>query len=312
MIILNAIGSIFSIIIMISIGYILTTKKWLDEKVADAFVKLVVNISLPGLMINDILSTFDKSKLSHLASGLAVPFLSIGICYFIAVIISKLIKVPRSRQGLFQSMFFVSNTIFIGLPVNLALFGTPSIPYVFLYYIANTSFFWTIGVYGISKDGNKNCESIFSKNTLKRIISPPLMGFVIGIILILLEIKLPKFIMDSCRYLGNLTTPLSMIFIGITLHSIKLSKIKLSRDMIFLMIGRFVISPFIVFLLLKFYHIPKLMGNVFIIQSAMPVMTNSSIIAKSYNADYEYATFMTVLTTILSLVFIPFYMLIIN
>ena len=56
-------------------------------------------------------------------------------------------------MGTFASMFTLSNTIFIGLPVNFVLFGEGSLPYVLLNYIANTSFFWTIGAYSIARDG---------------------------------------------------------------------------------------------------------------------------------------------------------------
>jgi len=61
-------------------------------------------------------------------------------------------NVRKDRRGTFASMFSLSNTIFIGLPVNLMLFGDSSLSYALLYYIANTILFWTIGVYGIARD----------------------------------------------------------------------------------------------------------------------------------------------------------------
>lgn len=309
---INALGSVFSIVIMISIGYILTAKGWFDDKVSKVFSKLVCNLALPGLMISDLMSNFDQEKLSHLSKGLIVPFLSIGICYLISMAASKIIKVKKGRIGIFRSMFFVSNSIFIGLPVNMALFGGVSVPYVLLYYIANTSFFWTIGVFGICKDGQADCKecgvSIFSVETLKRILSPPLMGFIIAIILIMLNIKLPKFMLDTCKYFGNLTTPLSMLFIGITIYSVDLKEIKIDVDMIVVLLGRFLVSPIITFAVAYYHPIPNLMKEVFVIQAAMPVMTNTAIVARSYGADHKYATVMTVVTTILSLIFIPIYM----
>jgi predicted permease len=54
------------------------------------------------------------------------------------------------------------------------------------------------------------------------------------------------------------------------------------------------------------------MTKVFIIQAAMPVITQSAIIAKAYGADYEYATVMVTVTTIISIVFIPIYMVLLN
>lgn len=308
MIIFSAAGSVFSIVIMICVGYILTAKKWFDESASKLFSKLVCNIALPCLMISDLVGNFNREKLDGLSSGLIVPFSSMAICYVIGMLVSKLIKVEKKRVGTFRSMFFVSNSIFIGLPINMALFGESSIPYVLLYYIANTTFFWTIGAYGISKDGNVNSSRIFSKETLVRLISPPLMGFVIGIILILCNIHLPKFVLDTCRYLGNLTTPLSMLFIGIIIYSVDLKKIRPNLEMAAVFAGRFLISPIIIYFAGKYLGLPELMEKVFVIQAAMPVMTNTSIVAKQYNADYEYAAVMTVVTTISSLVFIPIYM----
>lgn len=54
--------------------------------------------------------------------------------------------------------------MFIGLPVNLALFGEKSIPAVMLYYMVNTTFFWTLGVHNIVQDtlsDTKNKTSVF-------------------------------------------------------------------------------------------------------------------------------------------------------
>ncbi|MFL0250870.1 AEC family transporter [Clostridium neuense] len=312
MVLLNAIQGILTIVIMISIGYVLTEKKWFNEETSKSFAKLVTNVSLPALMVSDIMGNFTKGKLMNLSKGLIAPFLSIAACYIIAIAVSKILKVQKSRQGTFQSMFFNSNTIFIGLPVNIALFGEKSVPYVLLYYIANTTFFWTLGVYCISKDAPGEHGGILSKTTIKRIISPPLLGFIIAIILVLLKIELPLFIMNTCKYLGNLTTPLSMIFIGISIHSVKLKELKIDKDVIGVLLGRFLVCPLIMIIILILIPIPKLMKDVFIMQSAMPVMTNAPIIAKVYGADSKYAAVMVTLSTVLSMITIPIFMVIMS
>ena len=310
MIFFNALQSILSIVIMIIIGYLLTSKGWLNEEASKIFSKLVCNIALPCLMLVDLMNNFSKDKLIHLGSGLIIPFVSMAAGYFIAILVSKTLKIDDKSAGTFRSMFFVSSSIFVGLPVNLALFGESSVPYVLLYYIANTTFFWTLGVYDISKDGTSGkCSKIFSSATLKRLISPPLMGFIFALVLIMLNITPPRFVMDTCKYVGGLTTPLSMLFIGITMHSVDFKEVKIKKDMIALFIGRFLVSPLLVFLLCLYFPIPPLMKNVFIIQAAMPVMTNTAIVAKSFGANHKYASLMTVTTTLLSILFIPFYMI---
>ena len=43
---------------MIAIGYLLTKISWIDKKGAQLFSKLVVNVSLPALMINNLMNNF--------------------------------------------------------------------------------------------------------------------------------------------------------------------------------------------------------------------------------------------------------------
>jgi malate permease and related proteins len=307
MIMLNAAQSILSIVVMIGIGYILAGKGWFNENTSKLFSKIVVNIALPALMISSLMGTFTRESLSQAGLGLLIPFMSIVISYLASVIIAKLIKIKPERKGTFQCMFFLSNTLFIGLPLNLALFGETSVPYVLYYYFSNSVIFWTLGVYLIRKDSGLNNSKIFSIDTLKKIFTPPLMGFITATILIMLGIQLPSFIMDSCKYIGNLTTPLSMFFIGIVIKSINLKNLKFDKDMLWVIIGRFVAAPLITYILSEVFSVPSLMKSVFVIQAALPVMANTAIITREYNADYEYAAVMIALTTIASLVFIPVY-----
>ena len=300
--------SILSILIMIMIGYFLAYKELLDEKAINLITKIVINISLPAMMLNTILSNFTKEKLISDSSGLVVPFLTIGCCFIIAKLFANIAKVKDSRRGLFVSMFFNSNTIFMGIPINLALFGEESMPYVLLYYIANTAFFWTLGIYEIARDGNKKTLKFFSMDFAKRILSPPLIGFLVAMILLLLNIKLPSFIMDTSKYLGNLTTPLSMFFIGASIYLVNLKSLKFSLDIVWILLGRFVISPLLVILIVPRFPIPHLMASVFVVQAAMPVMTNSAIIAKAYDSDYNFASLMIAITTIGTLIVIPIIM----
>ncbi|WZK65885.1 hypothetical protein V3472_12050 [Lacticaseibacillus rhamnosus] len=49
-------------------------------------------------------------------------------------------------------MFVNANTIFIGLPLNLALFGDKAVPYFLMYYVVNTVSTWTVGAFIMAWD----------------------------------------------------------------------------------------------------------------------------------------------------------------
>lgn len=308
MIILDSIQSILPIIIMIAVGYVLTRKGWFNTDTSNLFSKLVTSVALPPYMIYNIMSTYTKDKLIEAGPGLIVPFASIAAAYLLAMGISVVFGIKRQRRGAFRSMFALSNTIFVGLPICLALFGEQSTPYVLLYYIANTTIFWTIGVYGIGCDGQQTKTSIFNIDTIKRIFSPPLIAFILAVILVLLDVQLPHFIMDTCRYIGNLTTPMAMLFIGIVIATTGIKGVKIDADIIMLMAGRFIITPIITLLLSYFLPMPDLMRRVFVIMAAMPAMGQTPILCKSYDADYQYAAAAVTLTTIISMIAIPLYM----
>lgn len=307
---LTSVESILPVIIIILVGYFSARMGWIDEKVGNAFTKIILNISLPCYMIWNITNFFDRDKFLMLFSGMLIPFLSMLIGYAMSILLSILFKIPKEKKGVFRTAFFCSNTIFVGLPINLALFGEKSVPYVLLYYIVNTTLFWTVGVYEISKDG-LTAVPLLSLSSLKKIATPALLGFVIGLILIFLRISLPSFAMESFHSLGNLTTPLALIFIGFALYSIHLSELKINKEILLVLFGRFIFSPLLVFVLLHFIHVPTLMAKVFIIQSAMPVMTNISIVAKGYGSDYKFASFATAITSVACVLVIPCLMMLV-
>lgn len=303
---------VLSMMIMIAIGYVLTGIYWFDEAFSNSIVKLVITISMPMMMLNTITSNFDKSSFLAMIKLAAIPFISIIICYLVSILFSKILNIEPNKRGVYRTLFFNSNSIFMGLPVNVALLGEVCIPYVLLYYIANTTCFWTIGINEISKDVNKKfgkkTEPIFSKGALKKIMSPSLIAYLIGILVVVMNVKLPLFLQDASKSLGALTTPLSMIFIGCILYTININDIKFDKFNISILVGRFIISPGIMLILTKIIPVPPIMRSVFVIQSAMPTMTSSAIVAKSYGADEKTAVVAIWMTTIVFLISLPFYM----
>lgn len=309
---INALQSVLTLVVIITAGYILTRKGWFNEDISKLFSKMIVYVSLPALIIFNLLSSFDKKSIMEMGIGFLVPFVIISASYVLGAVVARLIRVEESKRGIFQAMFVFSNAIFSGLPINVALFGEKSVPFVTIYYIANTTMFWILGVYGMHRDGAGRHEPIFSKETLKKIISPSLIAFAFALLLIFMEVKLPRFLMDSCKYVGNLTTPISMIFLGIIIYYIDFKAVKIEKNMFVLLIGKFVVTPLLFFFLLRYIAIPDLMKKVYVIEAAMPVMTQIAIVAQAYDADHRYATVMVTVSTVISLFSIPFYMVILS
>ncbi|MCH4172146.1 MAG: AEC family transporter [Lactobacillus sp.] len=307
----GSLSGVLIILVMIAVGYVLTRAGWFDDQASRLIARLVTQVALPCYMIDTIMRDFSKKQLQTLLPDLRFPVISMIILFALSFAAVQVFQIRKSRVGLFKSMFFNSNTVFIGLPVNKALFGNASLPYVLVYYMANTFFFWTLGVYLIKKDGTGEASFNFL-TAIKKVFSPPLFGFILGVIFVLLGWHLPVFIMSDFYYIGALTIPLSMFFIGIQIALVGLRHFSFSKDSLGILLGRFILAPIIMACLVLPTHLPVLLKQVFIMQSAMPVMTNAPVVSKLYGADADYAAIMVTESTVISMAVIPILMTLIQ
>ena len=303
-----AISSVLTIFIIVGVGYFFTKDGYFNEDTGGLFTKIIVNISLPPMIVYSLTTSFTKLELLNSFVYMLIPLAGVLVCGLLGFAGAKLTGVAPHRQGVFITMFLASNTIFIGMPVNLALFGEKSVPHLLLYYAVNTTVFWTFGIWLIHRDAGLK-GSIFTKENMKKLVNPPFTALWLGFLVVFCQLKFPEFLLNSMKYIGGLTTPLSLLFIGITFKYIRLKEIPFDREMVVLMFGRFILSPGVVLLLGLFFKLPPLMLKVFVIQAGMPIITQSAISASSCGADYKYATSMVTVSNGLSLFFIPLYML---
>lgn len=146
----------------------------------------------------------------------------------------------------------------------------------------------------------------------KKLFPPPLLGFIVALIFLFLSIPVPAFINSTLGYLGGIVTPLSLIYIGIVLHNAGLKSIKFDRDTIFALIGRFIFSPIVMLILIKFSsdilplkELSAIEVKTFIVQSAAPALAVLPILVNEAKGDVEYATNVVTTSTLLFVIVIP-------
>ncbi|KRN12363.1 L-malate uniport protein [Fructilactobacillus fructivorans] len=316
---ITSLESVAEIVIVIALGYFLRK----SGKFADSFKGnisfLIMNVALPISIFVSVLDNLTRGKLVGLAGGLLYTLISFALGYIVAIALVYILKIRKGRRGTFINMAVNANTIFIGLPLNMALFGTSGMTYFLIYYVMNTISTWAIGIFFISGD-DPTKEKGSSKGSFnwKKLLPAPLIGFLIALAWILIvNVKLPMWIDKTCNMIGGLVTPLSLIYIGIILADAGLSSIHFDKDSIAALIARFVIAPAIMIgTLLVFMHtgagIPNIEFGTLVIQSATPGLTVLPILVSQSHGDVDYATNLVVTSTILFVIVVPILMAIIN
>lgn len=313
---------IIVIFLLIGLGVMVAGLKWVSRDVARVFSKIVINLAIPGTLIYNFSANFTRQQLLASWLPLLVIFLAMPLAFLVGWLMTSLLRVPSGRRGVFTVLLSLSNSMFIGFPVAYALFGDSGMPYAIFYYLANTTVFWTLGYLAIRKDADimtGRTSKVGFGNVIKKLITPPIITIILMFTVVLADIKLPDFMLETAKYIGGMTTPLSLIFTGCMLFFLGPKGLEFEKGMVSVLFGRFVLIPALCFgvCMLAIAISPQqdelyLMRNVFTVQMGLPALMQTTIVSEIYGADVKFATKNVLSTTLFSLLIIPAYMILLT
>lgn len=150
----------------------------------------------------------------------------------------------------------------------------------------------------------------------------PSVGFLVALVFLLLNIPFVKvswlgFAVNTLDYVGNLVTPLSLLYIGIILADAGFKAIRFDRNSVVALLGRFIVAPALIFALITLglhlgFNVPSLEAKTLIVQAATPGLAVLPILANEGHGDVEYATNVVTLSTVLFTIVVPILMMLIQ
>ncbi|MEE0680723.1 MAG: AEC family transporter [Candidatus Gastranaerophilaceae bacterium] len=306
---LHSLSAVLLVLMIISVGYAFGRFGWMRKEHKKFVIKLIINVGMPALCAYNIFTQFSSEMLSGAGYLVLLPILSMAATLILGVLLSKLLRIERIRRGGFIVMCAFSNSIFVGLPMCRELFGEAAVPYVMFFYLVNTSLFWTIGNSLIQRSGDREGTKHSFVNDAKRMATPPLITLLVCIPLLLIGFEPPRLLISFCSYLGNIVTPLALLYVGYLLFETGIKNIRIDRGMTAVMLMRFIIAPATMLLLCTMVGFGGIGENVFVIEAAMPVMTQAVVVASSVEADEKYVAAGMSLTTLACFIAVPLLML---
>ena len=129
----------------------------------------------------------------------------------------------------------------------------------------------------------------------------------VGIFLFVTQIRLPEILSSCLSSVAGLNTPLAMFTVGVYLAQTDLKKMLGRRSLYLISALRLLVIPGLSLLLLMLFPVSmEQMRTVLLIVAACPVGSNVAVYAQLHNKDYPYAVETVVISTLLSIVTIPF------
>ena len=305
---LHAVASVTIILLLTATGYFCAAMGWMSPQAKRFISKFTMSVAIPCMCVYGLTNNLTHELLAGSLGFLLVPLLSTVGAFLLSLLVGRLLKLPRKRLGVFMMMCSVSNAIFIGLPMCTELFGEACTPYVMLYYLVNTSFVQLVGLSLVRWSGEGGG---FDKRMIKKFLTTPaVIGVLVSFVLVFTGIRLPSLVMSYCKYMNNLVTPLALLLTGYIIYEIRLKNLKLDRDLAIMLLFRFLLVPGVSFALCELFGVAGLGRSVLLVETAMPVVTQTVVAAADYGADEQFAAQGAALSTLACFVVIPVLMLI--
>lgn len=295
------ITSMVELFIIIFVGYFIYKAKIVDDNFTKKFTKLVLDVTLPAMILASVLTLEERQELYDVITAIAVAaalfFVVLpGIGFFLA----KLIRAKKEQIGLYTFMNAYSNVGFMGFPVIEGLCGSVGLFYAAIFNLIFNLSTYTLGIWMMNK-GREDAE----KFNVKRLLSPGVLLSALSIVIYFLDIKFPTVITETIESIGSITSPAAMLLIGCSLATMDIKSVFTEVRIYPWTIIKQLIIPLLLWFPLTMIIKNELVLNVTYVLIAMPVANSAVLFATNYGGDSELAAKTTFITTLISLITVP-------
>lgn len=288
-----------------AIGFILYKMNILTSDANKKMSALIVNVTCPCLII------YSVSDVSHDDPQLVLKLFAAGVIIYLLLplfswVVVRLMRVPEELRGTYMCMFMFSNNQFMGFPVVQALYGESAIFYATIFNMPFNIILFSLGLNLLHKDASVTTgEYKKEKFNPKNLINMGIISAVAAMIIYFANLKLPDLFYECLSFVGNITTPLSMIIIGSSLAAASLKEIKSEKGVWPMLPVRLAVIPFLTWCFMHLFTTDPTIIGVATVTLGMPIASMVAMSAVQYERQSKCASIGVAVSTICSMVTIP-------
>ncbi|MBQ9019733.1 AEC family transporter [Candidatus Saccharibacteria bacterium] len=291
----SRLGAIGLILIL---GFFLGKKKYISLETNRQLVNLLLTVFMPASLFTAFPSEFNQEALQLFFAGLVGGI----IVMLILILVSKIIFMKGIYKGELryesQFAFVFNNATFLGYPIVANTFGeTGIIAYCGFIIAFNIALF----SYGIWLFERKITPKLF----LEVVKNPNIIAVLLGMLFYLTGLTLPAFATDAVAFVGNATTPLSIICVGFMLSRADFKKIIKKWRLLVTCLLQLILAPVITFFALKLMHFPDEVIAVCTLIQALPTATSLGLFATKYKGNEIESSELVAISTLMSIITLP-------
>lgn len=306
---ITAFDAVLPLFLIILTGLLFSRAKMASEEWVEVLNRFALWIGFPALVIN-LLARVDLSG-GHYNRMMLVNSVYFILCTLLAFPYSRLFRFSRLRR---QTLFLIlayGNVTYLGIPVLQTVLGEGALPAGGL--LSAVYVFWllTLGLLLVETGGEEPFHPRLL--ALKLLTNPLLLSVIIGLVLSLTGFRLPGILTRSLTMLSQSVTPVVLFSLGIFMGFQKIGPL---REW-----GQVALFSLVIMLLLPglFYLVAAKTGwlegvdlQASILEAAMPVGLTPYALSQQYRLDTSFTARVVLLSTSLSLLFLPLWIVILG
>ncbi len=299
--------NVLTMLMYMACGFILVKSKKADPSHAKSLSAFLLYICSPCMIINAF-SEMEYSLGSFLEiikfffTAIAVMLLFFIILY---AVLRKRYEDPKYR--IFSIGSVLGNVGFFGLPLVKALFpGYPlAVCYCMAYVVAMNLIVFTVGVFMITQN-----KKFISLKTV--FLNPTTVALVIALPIYFFGITLPSPLAGAVSLLGNVTTAICMLVLGMRLASMSLKKVFSQPFTYITALSKLVVFPIFAFLCVCFLpFFDDIFKTTLFVLSAAPSAAFILTLAELHGKEQELSANIVLVASVMSIITLPLLLLII-
>ncbi len=288
-------------------GMVFSRTKSASEDWVDVLNKYALRIGLPALVIASLMRIEPGSGYMRLIIVNSVYFV---VSMLLAFPIAHFLKLQiQAKQALFLILSY-GNVAYLGIPVLRNAYGEAAVPVAGI--ISSVYIFWllTIGITLIELSGKNNFS--FRQLIVHQFRNPLMLSVFSGLFIVFFNLKLPEVITDTIQLFAGSVTAVVLFSLGIFLGLHRRGSLKDWSTALAWSVVIMLVLPFLFYLAVRNSGMDAMQFKATILESAMPLGLTPYALAVQYKLETSLVARIVVLSTLLSMVIIPFWMVVLG
>jgi malonate transporter len=298
------VGALLPVFFVLALGYVAGKRNAFDADQAAGLSKLALGFALPASLFVSMTDIQRDLLLQQGSLVLALILAHVGLFLAAWVVLRRLPGLHGADPIICALLIATSASPVFGIAVLEPLLGPTSTGTVGLVALAiNLVMPMAIIFLEMGSAGSKSSRAAQIKAGMKGGLQSPLLWApVLGILLVLAGLHIPKDVASALEMIGSATSGVAVFTVGLTLAA---HAFHMSRSVVLGTLARITVQTAVLFTLLHLFHVRGPFAREALVCSSFPLATAVVLFATRYKAMEAESASMLLLSTVSLVVTVP-------